>query len=64
MHIIIIGGGAIGYPLAKALGPAHDVFVVDSDPLVGERFADADVEFVAGSGANPDVLRRAGVARC
>ena len=64
MHIIIIGGGAIGYPLAKALGPAHDVFVVDSDPLVGERFADADVEFVAGSGANPDVLRRAGVERC
>lgn len=64
MHIIIIGGGAIGYPLAKALGPTHDVFVVDSDPLVGERFADADVEFVAGSGANPDVLRRAGVERC
>ena len=64
MHIIIIGGGAIGYPLAKALGAAHDVFVVDSDPLVGERFADADVEFVAGSGANPDVLRRAGVERC
>ena len=64
MHIIIIGGGAIGYPLAKALGPAHDVFVVDSDPEVGERFADADVEFVAGSGANPDVLRRAGVERC
>ena len=64
MHIIIIGGGAIGYPLAKALGSAHDVFVVDSDPLVGERFADADVEFLAGSGANPDVLRRAGVERC
>ncbi len=64
MHIIIIGGGAIGYPLANALGAAHDVFVVDSDPLVGERFADADVEFVAGSGANPDVLRRAGVERC
>ena len=64
MHIIIIGGGAIGYPLAKALGPAHDVFVVDSEPLVGERFADADVEFLAGSGANPDVLRRAGVERC
>ncbi len=64
MHIIIIGGGAIGYPLAKALGTAHDVFVVDSDPLVGERFADADVEFIADSGVNPDVLQRAGVERC
>ena len=64
MHIIIVGGGDIGYPLAQALAPAHDVFVVDADPLVGESFADADVEFVAGSGANPDVLRRAGVERC
>ena len=64
MHIIIIGGGDIGYPLAQALAPDHDVFVVDADPLIGERFADADVEFVAGSGANPDVLRRAGVERC
>ena len=64
MHIIIIGGGAIGFPLAESLGAAHDVFVVDSGPLVGERFADVDVEFVAGSGANPDVLGRAGVERC
>ena len=64
MHIIVIGGGDIGYPLAQALAPAHDVFVVDADPAVGERFADDDVEFVAGSGANPDVLRRAGVERC
>ncbi len=64
MHIIVIGGGDVGYPLAQALAPSHDVFVVDADPAVGERFADADVEFVAGSGANPDVLRRAGVERC
>ena len=64
MHIIIAGGGDIGYPLAQALASAHDVFVVDADPLVGERFADTDVEFVAGSAANPDVLRRAGVERC
>ncbi len=64
MHIVIIGGGDIGYPLAQALAPTHDVFVVDADPAVGEHFADADVEFVAGSGANPDVLRRAGVERC
>ena len=64
MHIIVIGGGDVGCPLSLALAPSHDVFVVDADPAVGERFADADVEFVAGSGANPDVLRRAGVERC
>ena len=64
MHIIIVGGGDVGYPVAQALAAAHDIFVVDADPRVGERFSDADVEFVAGSGANPDVLRRAGVERC
>ena len=64
MHIIIVGGGEMGLPLAEALAIGHDVFVVDPDPAAGERLADADVEFVAGSGANPDVLRRAGVERC
>ena len=53
MHIIVIGRGDAGSPLAPALAPSHDVFVVDADPAVGERFADAGVEFVAGSGANP-----------
>ena len=64
MHIIVVGGEEIGYRLAQAFATAHDVFVVDPDPATGERFADADVEFVAGSGANPDVLRRAGIERC
>ena len=64
MHIIIIGGGDIGYPLAKALAPGHDVFLIDRDPLQAHRFAHLDIEFVAGSGTNPDVLQRAGVARC
>ena len=52
MHIIVVGGGEIGFRLAQALATAHDVFVVDPDPATGERFADADVEFVAGSGAH------------
>ncbi len=64
MHIIIIGGGDIGYPLASALSAEHDVFLVDRDPLRGDRFSHLDVEFVAGSGTSPDVLRRAGVERC
>ena len=63
MHIII-GGGAIGYPLAKGLAEHHDVFIVDPDPARAERFADLDVEFVTGGNTNPDVLRRAGAGRC
>ena len=64
MHIIIIGGGDIGYPLANALSTEHDVFLVDRDPLRAHRFAHLDVEFVAGSGTSPDVLRTAGVEQC
>ena len=64
MHIIIIGGGDIGYPLANALGPHHDVFLIDRDPLRAHRFAHLDVGFVAGSGTSPDVLRNAGIERC
>ena len=64
MHVIIIGGGAIGYPLAKGLAEHHDVFVVDVDPARAERFADLDVEVVTGGNTNPDVLRRAGAGRC
>ncbi len=64
MHIIIIGGGAIGYPLVDAFSAGHDVFLVDRDPLLAHRFAHLDVEFVAGSGTSPDVLRRAGVEHC
>ena len=64
MHIIIIGGGDIGYPLASALSSEHDVFLVDRDPLRGDRFSHLDVEFVPGSGTSPDVLRRAGVEQC
>ena len=64
MHIIIIGGGDIGYPLANAFLAEHDVFLVDPDPLRAHRFAHLDVEFVAGSGTSPDVLRRAGVEHC
>ena len=64
MHIIIIGGGSIGYSLAQALAEHHDVFVVDVDPARAERFADLDVEFVTGGGTSPDVLRRAGAGGC
>ena len=64
MHIIIVGGGSIGYPLARGLAEHHDVFVVDVDAARAERFGDLDVELVTGEGADPDALRRAGAADC
>ena len=64
MRILIIGGGEIGYALCVALSSEHDVFVVDNDAQVAERFAHVDCEFVEGSGTSPEVLRLAQVDGC
>ncbi len=61
MRALIIGGGDVGFALAKALAPRHDVFVVDHDPGVGELFGTLDVELVTGSATSESVLRRAGI---
>jgi trk system potassium uptake protein TrkA len=63
MRIIVIGGGEIGYALSKALAAKHQVFVIDHDRAVGDRFGALDVQFVAGSGTSSSVLRRAHVDR-
>ena len=60
MRITIIGGGDIGFRLAETLAHDHDIFVVDSNAARGARFGHLDVEFLHGSGTNPEVLRRAG----
>jgi trk system potassium uptake protein TrkA len=61
MRILIVGGGEIGYALARGLATDHDVFVVDRSEQAGERFAALDVQFVHGSGTSADTLRRARV---
>ncbi|HUF22723.1 MAG TPA: Trk system potassium transporter TrkA [Vicinamibacterales bacterium] len=61
MRIIIVGGGEIGYALARELSRDHSLSVVDLDPEVGKRFSALDVAFLAGSGTSADVLGRAGV---
>lgn len=50
MRIIIIGGGEVGYSLAKALAAQHDIFVIDGNAARGERLTHLDVEFLHGSG--------------
>lgn len=64
MRIVIVGGGEIGYALARELSRDHDIFVVDYSADVGARFQSLDVEFLHGSGTSTDVLERAGVGRC
>jgi trk system potassium uptake protein TrkA len=62
MRIIIVGGGEIGYALARELSASHDIFVIDHTPEVRERFHALDVEFIPGSATSADVLERAGIA--
>lgn len=60
MRILIIGGGDIGFALARALASDHSITVVDQAPAVRDRFAPLDVDFVTGSGTSADALRGAG----
>ena len=64
MRIIIIGGGEIGYALAKALESDHELCVVDTDPGVADRFGLLDVELLTGSGTSGSLLERAQVGTC
>jgi len=57
MRIILIGGGEVGYALARSLAPNHDLHVIDHDPAIADRFYPFDVSFVPGSGTSAEVLR-------
>jgi len=63
VRIIIVGGGEIGFALSKTLAGSHEVFVIDQAASVASRFESLDVQFVRGSGSDPDVLERAAIAR-
>jgi trk system potassium uptake protein len=60
MHIIIVGGGEVGFSLAQTLARDHAVVVVDASDHVAARFTALDVQFLPGNGTNGDVLDRAG----
>lgn len=62
MHIVIVGGGEIGFALAQALLTEHQVVVVDNAADVGRRFEPIDVQFVLGSGTSREILKGAGIA--
>jgi trk system potassium uptake protein TrkA len=61
MHVIVLGGGEIGFALAQALSARHQVFVIDHDPQVADRFEPLDVQFLLGPATSADLLGRAGI---
>ncbi len=63
MRIIIVGGGEIGFSLAKALASSNEVVVIDHAPAIADRFDALDVQFLAGTGTSGAVLEQAGIAR-
>jgi trk system potassium uptake protein TrkA len=63
MRILVVGGGEVGYALARCLAAEHEIFVVDHSAEVGARFGQLDVEFVLGSATSAEALRRARAER-
>ncbi len=63
MQIIIIGGGGVGYDLARSLSTKNqDVVVVEKDPQKVRRLDDnLDVMVIQDNGASAKVLQQAGV---
>lgn len=61
MKIVLIGGGKVGYAIARQLTrEGHDIIVVDSSREVVEEVNDSlDVMAICGNGANLNVLREA-----
>ena len=62
MKIIILGVGQVGGTLAENLvGERNDITIVDTNADLLDDLQDKyDLRVVAGNGAHPDVLRRAG----
>ena len=63
MKVVIIGGGEVGFHVAKALSEEdYDITVVDLDPMKCRRASEnLDVIVVEGNGASPNTLTEAKV---
>lgn len=65
MRVIIIGGGIVGYTIAKKLSSEnHDVVVIEQNDKCIKEFRDSlDVRIIKGSGSSPKVLIEAGIEK-
>ncbi len=64
MRIVIVGAGVIGSNLAKSLSEEnHEVYLVESDTEAAQKADEKlDAKVIIGDGADPEVLKKAGVA--
>ncbi|MBM3251801.1 MAG: TrkA family potassium uptake protein [Candidatus Omnitrophica bacterium] len=65
MYIIIVGGGNIGYFLAKRLQPdKHTLVLIERDQDRAEMIAkELDIVVIKGDGCEPQILEQAGATR-
>lgn len=63
MHIVIVGGGGVGYELARNLSEKfQDVIVIEKNEIKARRFKEAlDVMVIVDNGANAAVLEQADI---
>ena len=63
MKVVIIGGGEVGFHVAKALSEEdYDITVIDIDPSKCKRASESiDVIVVNGNGASPETLLKADI---
>ncbi|MDZ4132107.1 MAG: NAD-binding protein, partial [Dethiobacteria bacterium] len=63
MHIIVVGGGGVGYELARNLSEKQqDVVVIEKNEIKARRFTESlDVMVIEGDGANAAVLEQANI---
>ena len=65
MYIILVGGGKIGYHLAKSLREnKHTVAIIEREPSICQKIAEElDVLVIQGNGCIPKFLKEAGIER-
>ncbi len=65
MHIVIVGGGGVGYELARNLSEkSQDVIVIEKNEVKARRFKEAlDVMVIEDNGANAAVLEQADIRK-
>lgn len=63
MHIIVVGGGGVGYEVARNLSEKQqDVVVIEKSEIKARRFRESlDVMVIEDNGASATVLERAGI---
>ncbi len=65
MHVVIVGGGEVGWYLADRLrNENHDVVLIERHEQIARAIGEAlDIQVLVGNGCHPSVLEEAGIER-